>query len=115
MLDPAHRAIPPSALAGARDDGETDPVAVLKTLMKRPGDLPVLLRLAGDTRKASRVLLRSRQALGPFLGFFPLQTAELALNVSTRSQTLATAAERLPRAYPLLMESKSGSAFFFTR
>ena len=92
VLDPAQRAIPLSALAGARHDGETDPVAVLKALMKRPGDLLGLLRLAGDTRKASRALRRSRQALGPFLGFFPLQTAELALNVSQRSQTLATAA-----------------------
>ena len=81
VLDPAHRAIPLSALAGARDDGETDPLAVLKALTKRPGDLPGLLRLAGDTRKASRALLRSRQALGPYLGFFALQTAELSLNV----------------------------------
>ncbi len=81
VLDPAHRAIPPSALAGAREDGETDPLAVIKSLMKRPGDLPGLLRLAGDTRKASQALLRSRQALGPFLGFFALQTAEFALDV----------------------------------
>ena len=81
VLDPAHRAIPLSALAGARDDGETDPLAVVKALLRRPGDLPGLLRLAEDTRKASRALLRSRQALGPFLGFFPLQTGELLLNV----------------------------------
>ncbi len=80
VLDPAHRAVPRSALAGARDDGETDPLAVLRALVKRPGDLPGLLRLAGDTRKASQALLSSRQALGPFLGFFPLQAAELALN-----------------------------------
>ena len=92
VLDPAHRAIPQSALAGARHDGGTDPVAVLKALMKRPEDLPALLRLAGDTREASRALRRSRQALGPFLGLFPLQTPQLALNVATRSQTLATAA-----------------------
>jgi hopanoid-associated phosphorylase len=92
VLDPAQRAIPLSALAGARHDGETDPMAVLKALMKRPGDLLGLLRLAGDTRTASRALRRSRQALGPFLGFFPLQMAELAHNVGQRSQTLATAA-----------------------
>ena len=79
VLDPAHRAIPASALAGARADGETDPLAVLKALLRRPGDLPGLLRLAGDTQKASQALLRSRQALGPFLGFFPLETAEFAL------------------------------------
>lgn len=81
VLDPAHRTIPLSALAGASDNGETAPLAVLGALIKRPGDLPALLRLAGDTRKASRSLLRSRQALGPFLGFFAPQTAEFALNV----------------------------------
>jgi hopanoid-associated phosphorylase len=81
VLDPAHRAVPPSALAGAREDGETDPLNVIKSLARRPADLPGLLRLAGDTRKASLALLRSRQALGPFLGFFPLETVELALNV----------------------------------
>ncbi len=81
VLDPAHRTIPPSALAGAREDGETDPLAVVRALMRRPGDLPGLLRLAEDTRRASRALLRSRQALGPFLGFFPFLPAELALRV----------------------------------
>ncbi len=81
VLDPSHRALPPSALLGAREDGKTDPMAVVKSLMSRPGDLPGLLRLAEDTRKASRALLRSRQALGPFLGFFFLETAELALHM----------------------------------
>ena len=38
-------------------------------------------RLAGDTRKAAWALFRGRQALGTFLGFFPLQAAEFALNV----------------------------------
>lgn len=79
VLDPAHRTIPLSALAGASDDGETDPLAVLRALLRRPGDLPGLLRLAGDTRRASQALLSSRQALGPFLGFFPRQTTELLL------------------------------------
>jgi hopanoid-associated phosphorylase len=80
VLDPAHRAIPPSALAGARDDGETDPWAVVKALATRPGDLPGLLRLANDTRRASQALLRSRQALGPFLGLFAPRTAALTLH-----------------------------------
>ncbi len=81
VLDPAHRALPLSALAGTREDGNTDPMAVIISLMRRPGDLPGLLRLADDTRKASRALLRSRQAMGPFLGFLSLNTVELALNV----------------------------------
>lgn len=81
VLDPSHRTLPPSALAGARDDGKTDPFAVLRSLLSRPHDLPSLLLLAGDARKANRTLLRSRQALGPIFGFLPLDAGELALNV----------------------------------
>ncbi len=81
VLDPAGRAIPLSALAGARQDGKTDAMAVIRALMRRPGDLHGLLRLAGDSRKANRALLRSRQALGPLLGFGLLQAGEFALNM----------------------------------
>jgi adenosylhomocysteine nucleosidase len=92
VLDPAHRAIPPSALAGAREDGETDPWAVVKVLIARPGDLLGLLRLAGDMRKASQSLLRSRQALGPYLGLFAPKAAVL-----TRHETSAPKASAEPR------------------
>lgn len=81
VLDPSHRALPVSALVGTRDDGQTDPIAVIKSLMTRPGDLAALIRLADDTRRAKRGLLRSRQALGPLLGFLPVETPELALDV----------------------------------
>jgi adenosylhomocysteine nucleosidase len=81
VLDPAHRALPVSALVGTRDDGQTDPVAVVKSLIGRPGDLPALIRLADDTNKAKRGLLRSRKALGPFLGFFPAETPEFVLEM----------------------------------
>jgi hopanoid-associated phosphorylase len=90
VLDPAHRALPVSALAGTRDDGQTDPIAVVKSLMKRPGDLPALIRLADDTSKAKRGLLRGRKALGPFLGFFPAGTLKLALNMRGAQATLQT-------------------------
>lgn len=82
VLDPAHRALPPSALAGAREDGKTDPLAVMKSLIRRPGDLPGLLSLADDTRRASGALARSREALGPFLGFVAVETAEIPLGVN---------------------------------
>lgn len=81
VLDPAHRTVPLSALAAARDDGTTDGRAVLRSLMRKPRDLPALMRLARETHKASRALLRSRQALGPLLGFVELETGEFALNV----------------------------------
>ncbi len=81
VLDPSTRAVPLSALAGARDDGKTDALAVIRALIKRPKDLPGLLRLAGDSRKANQSLLRSRQALGPLFGFGLFQPGKLALDV----------------------------------
>jgi hopanoid-associated phosphorylase len=81
VLDPANRSVPQSALAGAREDGSVDAAAVVKSLMKRPQDLRALFRLAGDSRKANRALLRSRQALGPLFGFGLLEAGELTLNM----------------------------------
>jgi adenosylhomocysteine nucleosidase len=79
VLDPAHRPIPLSAIAGARADGKTDAGAVLRSLMRRPQDFRGLLRLGSDARIATRSLFRCRQSLGPFLGL--LDTVELPLNV----------------------------------
>jgi hypothetical protein len=81
VLDPANRSLPQSALAGVREDGTIDAAAVVKSLMRRPRDLKALFRLAGDSRKANRALLRSRQALGPLFGFHLLETGELTLNM----------------------------------
>ncbi len=79
ILDPAHRSVPVSAAVGAREDGTTDAMAVLRSLARRPGDLHEIIRLASDTRKANKALLRSRQALGPF--FSLLDPLDLPLNV----------------------------------
>jgi hopanoid-associated phosphorylase len=66
ILDPAHRSIPLSATVGARQDGTTDGLAVLRSLTKRPRDIPQIVRLADDARKANKSLLSCRKALGPF-------------------------------------------------
>ncbi|HZV20311.1 MAG TPA: phosphorylase [Hyphomicrobiales bacterium] len=79
VLDPAHRPIPLSAIAGARADGKTDGTAVLRSLMRRPQDFRGVLRLANDTRIATQALFRCRQSLGPFLGL--LDAMKLPLNV----------------------------------
>jgi hopanoid-associated phosphorylase len=81
VLDPANRSIPHSALAGAREDGTIDAAAVAISLMRRPGDLNALLRLAGYSREANRALLRCRQALGPLFGLRLLEPGELALDM----------------------------------
>jgi adenosylhomocysteine nucleosidase len=69
IADPAERDIPPAALAGMRSDGGIDGLAVLASLLKHPGQLLALLRLAADTRRAMAALLRCHDLLGPGLGF----------------------------------------------
>lgn len=58
VADPAHRHLPPSALAGLGPDGRQRPLAVLAALTRHPGDLMALLRLARDSRTALRQLRR---------------------------------------------------------
>ena len=79
IIDPAHRSIPISATVGARQNGTTDGLAVIRSLMRRPADIGEIIRLADDARKANRSLLRCRQALGPF--FSLLDPLDLPLNV----------------------------------
>lgn len=61
IADPADRALPRVALAGLGPQGETRPFAVLAELLKRPTDLPALLRVARD----SKVALRALAAVAP--------------------------------------------------
>jgi hopanoid-associated phosphorylase len=79
VLDPAGRSLPLSATVGVRDDGTTDPGAVIRSLLRRPGEIGELVRLAGDARLAKRSLLGCRKALGPF--FSLLDPLDLPLNV----------------------------------
>jgi adenosylhomocysteine nucleosidase len=69
VSDPAERALPPSALVGMTPDGETNAGAVMRSLARRPQDLPGLIRAGLDVKKATAALFRSRQLLGPLLGF----------------------------------------------
>jgi adenosylhomocysteine nucleosidase len=69
VADPAERDIPSAALVGLRSDGGIDVRTVLAALLKQPGQLPTLLRLATDTRRAMASLLRCHNLLGAGLGF----------------------------------------------
>jgi adenosylhomocysteine nucleosidase len=77
VADPAHRAVPRSALAGMRPDGRTDVIGVLRSLRSQPRDLPALIRTALDARAARASLLRGRRLLGPYFGFPDLAELEL--------------------------------------
>ena len=74
IADPAARTIPPTALAGLTESGRMNPFAVARGLIGRPGDLPGLMRLGGETRQALRALAGATRRLGPTLGFEPGMT-----------------------------------------
>jgi hopanoid-associated phosphorylase len=68
VIDPAERAVPVSAIAGVREDGTTDVGAVLRSLLRHPGDIPGIIRLAGDSQRARQALADCRKTLGPLFG-----------------------------------------------
>jgi hopanoid-associated phosphorylase len=68
VADPAHRNLPPVATQSLDADGTIDVSVVLRSLARRPGQLPLLLRTAVDARTAFRALSRGRRLLGPRLG-----------------------------------------------
>jgi hopanoid-associated phosphorylase len=69
IIDPFGRALPPAALIGVRPDGTPDVAAVLASLLRRPSQMPALLRTAFDARAARAALQRGRSLLGAGLGF----------------------------------------------
>jgi adenosylhomocysteine nucleosidase len=75
VTDPAARALPAAALAAMRPNGSTDIAAMICSVLKRPRDLPALLRTALDARAARATLLRGRRLLGPGLGLPGFQEA----------------------------------------
>ncbi|WP_084084977.1 phosphorylase [Cupriavidus sp. USMAA2-4] len=64
VIDPADRAVPPAALAGMAADGSTDVPAVLRSLLRAPGQIGGLLRLARDASAARATLKSVRGRVG---------------------------------------------------
>ncbi len=56
VADPAHRAVPPAALLGVGPDGGTRPGAVLAALVFAPREIPSVMALAGESRRALSAL-----------------------------------------------------------
>ena len=69
VADPLQRALAPAALDGMHSDGTVNRRAVLGSLLRMPGQLPLLVRNAIDTRTALRALSHGRRLLGPGLGY----------------------------------------------
>lgn len=80
IIDAAHSALPPAAVLGLRPDGTPDVFAVIRSVLKMPGQLPDLIRTAIDARIAEQALSLGRKRLGVGLGF-PYQD-ELAFDLA---------------------------------
>jgi adenosylhomocysteine nucleosidase len=63
IADPAERALPPAALIGLNAAGRPALGRVLLSLASQPGQLPALLQVARDTRRALAALRRAGAAL----------------------------------------------------
>jgi hopanoid-associated phosphorylase len=69
ILDAHHRMLPPAATLGLRLDGTPDVPAVLRSVWRKPRQLPDLVRVARDHHIARRALRSGRKQLGVGLGF----------------------------------------------
>jgi hopanoid-associated phosphorylase len=69
VADPAQRSLPPAACVALAYDGRISGAAILGSLARRPGQLPLLVRTAIDASTAFRALSRGRRLLGRGLGY----------------------------------------------
>jgi len=83
VTDPAERALPQVALTAMRPNGTIDIAAMIRSLMKRPRELPALLRTALDAGAARTTLLHGRQALGSGLGLADIREIKVDLTGQT--------------------------------
>lgn len=63
IADPAERSLPPAALIGLDGEGRTALGPVLRSIARHPGQMPALLLLAVDTRRALAALRQGADAL----------------------------------------------------
>ncbi|MBY0612469.1 MAG: phosphorylase [Beijerinckiaceae bacterium] len=63
VADHAGCLLPPAALVGMKPDGSTDIAAVLRSLARRPTQLPALIQTAAEAGRAMGQLKRSRRLL----------------------------------------------------
>lgn len=72
VADPAERNVPEAALRAVRADGTANVPALVRGLLRRPGALAPVMRLAVETQSARRSLLGARRCLGPGFGLLDL-------------------------------------------
>jgi adenosylhomocysteine nucleosidase len=69
VIDAVDMDLPPAAMVGLHQDGTPNLLAVLRSLVQQPSQLPALLHTARCARIAEAALRRGRRMLGAALGF----------------------------------------------
>jgi adenosylhomocysteine nucleosidase len=64
VIDPVDRDLPPAAVVELRHDGTPDIPAICRSVMRRPAQIPALVRIAMDAWIAREALRRGRRLLG---------------------------------------------------
>jgi hopanoid-associated phosphorylase len=80
VCDPAHRTLPPAARVTMKPDGRVDLLAVMRSLLAHPAQLPALIQTGRDAEQAFGALLRGQRRLGP--GLCGPDLGELAVDVT---------------------------------
>jgi hopanoid-associated phosphorylase len=70
IVDEAHHAVPLAARCAVDANGITRPWRIVLPLLRRPGDLPALMRLGRGARAADRALHEACRSAGPSLALF---------------------------------------------
>ena len=105
IIDPAERTLPPAALVGMRADGTPDPLAVLRSVMRQPSQIPALLRVIADAKAARAALFRGRKRLTADLSFPGLEETQVKLSPELDACDGASAGPAgAPRRAPLFAE-----------
>jgi adenosylhomocysteine nucleosidase len=65
ITDPAERVLPASSVAAMRPDGTTNIGAMIRSVLRRPSEIPALFQTALDAFAARATLLRGRHLLDP--------------------------------------------------
>ena len=90
IVDPVDRAIPPAALVGMGSNARADTAAILRELVARPRQLPLLARVTWDAFIARSQMQRVRGLLGSHFGLLDLPNAAPA-NAELPESTAAAA------------------------
>ena len=80
VCDPVHHSLPHAARVAMKPDGRADFLAVMRSLLAHPAQLPVLIRTGREAGQAFGSLLRGKRRLGP--GLCGPDLGQLAVDVT---------------------------------